>query len=501
MKVAARKKEFIIGAVLLATYLIFNGILLMGHELWRDEANVWLIARDMTPLQLLREIKYQGHPCLWYLIAMPFAKIGLPFQTLSVLSFIVMGVAASVFVYKAPFHPLTKAVCLLSPMMSYYYPVVARNYCLIALILILLAYFYPRRNEKSVRYGLLLGLLVQTDTIALASAGLISMMWFCECVYRAIKEKSCKPLIPGIKGLWIPLASLFLWIYQFHQISDSPEYRMKILSLEELLREIRNFSYHILSRMTGQGETFGQLLILLFLIAGILLSVKKKNVWPMLVMLGAFLLEVIFSIMVYQLHIWHYIALCYSLIWCFWMGCDNNAEEAQKKYVAIAGSVLAEVMLILLGVTMFIRWNSPEENSSLANAWNGLYSDGVHTAEYIENYVAAEELIVSTDVVEAATVQAYLGSDYRFYFAGNGKTATYASYTEDESQTITYEMLVDWIKNTFPEKAHFYLLVSPTSCVEEISEEVKGKWELCYQTTEETARGEEYNLYKIGLQE
>ncbi len=135
-----RKKENIILTLLFAVYLVFNGILLAGHELWRDEANVWLIAGELSPIQLFKEIRYQGHPCLWYLFAMPFAKIGLPFQTLSVLSYLIMAVTAGIFVYKAPFHPVTKFFCLISPVFSYYYPVVARNYCLIALILLLLAY-------------------------------------------------------------------------------------------------------------------------------------------------------------------------------------------------------------------------------------------------------------------------------------------------------------------------------------------------------------------------
>ena len=48
-----KKKKEIILTVLLAGYLIFNGILLAGHELWRDEANVWLLARELSPLQLM----------------------------------------------------------------------------------------------------------------------------------------------------------------------------------------------------------------------------------------------------------------------------------------------------------------------------------------------------------------------------------------------------------------------------------------------------------------
>lgn len=492
MKETRKKKEFIILTLMLVGYLIFNGILLIGHELWRDEANVWLFARDTTPLQLLREIKYQGHPCLWYFIVMPFAKLGLPFKTISVISFLVMTAAAGLFTYQAPFHPITKTICLFCPIFSYYYSVVARNYCLIAILFILLAYCYPRRNEKSVLYGFLLGLLVQADTIALAAAGGISLMWLWEGVHSSLKERKWLPFWQTAMGLWIPLASLGLWIAEFWQVSDSPEFHMHTLSYTEMLTEIRNFSYHILTRMTGQGETFDLLLILLFLAAGVLLSVKLKNFWPMLVMAGAFIFEAVFSIMVYQLHIWHYIALCFTLIWFFWLGCMKDNQGRNR-----TGRVLAEGILILLGVTMFIRWNSPEESSSLSNALSGVYSDGVNAADYIKRNIAEDELIVSTDVSEASTVLAYLGRNYTFYFAGNLKPESYANYNEDQQGSISYEELMLWIKRNFPHKDSFYLLKSESSCVKEIPAEEKEKWKVCYRTEGDTARGESYTLYRI----
>lgn len=506
MRELYRKRSLIISFALFVGYLIFNGILLFGHELWRDEANVWLLARDTTLMQLFGEIKYQGHPCLWYLMVMPFAKLGFPFPFISIMSFFVMAAAAVLFALKAPFSPATKAVCLFSPMFSYYYPVVARNYCLIALLLILLVYLYPGRNEKSVLYGLLLGLLVQADTIALMAAGLISLMWLWEGIYTGITEKSWKPLGTAVKGLWIPLVSLFLLILQFVGVSDSPEYGTNLLPLKEMLREVRNFSYHILTRMTGQGTRFDLFLILLFLAAGVLLSWKIRNPLPMMVAAGEFVYQVVFSIVVYQLHIWHYIALCFALIWFLWLGCRKENEPEiwhnREKFngtIGLAGKILSEALLVLLGVTMFLRWNSPEESSSLANAWKGLYSDGVHTAEYIADNIGKEELILSTDVAQASTVLAYLGKEYTFYYAGTGTPESFARYDEEQSREITYDDLLIWVKSTFPEADKFYLLRSPDSCIRDIPKEAEESWEICYQTTKETARGENYILYRISL--
>ncbi|MCI7189331.1 MAG: hypothetical protein MR998_01610 [Lachnospiraceae bacterium] len=498
-----KKRENIVLTILLAGYLVFNGILLAGHELWRDEANVWLIARELSPIQLFREIRYQGHPCLWYLIVMPFAKLGFPFKTISVLSFLIMAAGAGIFTFKAPFHPLTKLVCLFSPIFSYYYPVVARNYCLIALLLILLAYYYTVRNNKPVLYGLLLGLLVQADTIALATSGLISLMWLYEGISQSIRSRQAAPLFNKVKGLWIPFVSLLLWMAEFRNVSDSPEYQFRQLTVSDFLQEIRNFSYHILSRMTGQGQAFDTFLIVLFLAVGILISIKLKNLWPMIVMVGTFLFQAVFSILVYQLHIWHYIAIAFTFIWFLWLG--GSREEGERtvpkrtRCFNFSCRILSEIVLILLSVTMFLRWNSPGESSSLSNALFGVYSDGVNVAAYIRENVNQEELILSTDVTESSTVQAYLGKDYTFYYAGNGKKATYADYAEEQKQVISYDELIVWAKANFPEKEDIYILESPSNCIKNIPDEAKSEFQVCYRTEGETARGENYTLYRVAI--
>ena len=149
---------------------------------------------------------------------------------------------------------------------------------------------------------------------------------------------------------------------------------------------------------------------------------------------------------------------------------------------------------------MFLRWNAPEESSSLKNALSGVYSDGVNAAAYIRENVDKEELIFSTDVSEASTVQAYLGKEYTFYYAGSGKKATYADYADEQKKTVTYEQLLTWVNDNFPEKDSFYILESPGRCIENLSDEVRAEFQVCYQTEGETARGEEYTLYLVRME-
>lgn len=478
-------------------YLIFNGILLARHELWRDEANVWLMARELSPLQLFREIRYQGHPCLWYLLVMPFAKAGLPFYTIGWISYLVMAVSAGLFLFKAPFHGIVKAAVVYSPIFTYYYAEIARNYCLIALFLILLALYYPRRNEKCMLYGLLLGLLVQSDMIALMAAGMISLMWLCENLWKCLKQKAMAPLRKIASGIWIPLFSLFLLIAQFYHVSDSPEFGISSYGFRELAVEIRNYSYWILIRLTGGKESFCRIFFLLFLGLLLVISVKLKNLWAAGVMIAAYLFEAAFSVVIYQLHIWHFIALCFVMLWMMWVLYLQKEEKEPEGKLAGAALTGLQALLLVLSVCMFMRWNHPEETSSLDNALFGRYSDGVYTAEYIKENIAPDALMVSVNVPYASTVAAYL-PEYVFYFAGNGRIESYADWSDDQSRKISYGQLLLWVKVNFPDQSEFYLLGTRDSCLTEADGLME--CEVLYQTGEESARGEEYTVYRVMLE-
>ena len=494
MKRSNINKAFLI--CLFLGYLIFNIILLMKHEPWRDEANVWLLARELTPVELFREIKYQGHPCLWYLLVMPFAKAGFPFRTIEVLSFLIMATTAALFLHKAPIHSITKAFCLFSPIFTYFYSCIARNYCLIALLLICLAWQFPKRNEKSVLYGCLLGLLVQADTIALVPAGLISSMWLCENAWYSIQEKNLQKMKALLKGIWIPLISLFLWIIQFYQVSDSPQFHTRNLVLFEFLTEVKNFLYAIFIRITGWNQKLCLLFLLLCMIAFVILSLKLRNGWAMCVIMISVLFQAVFSAVVYQLHIWHYISLCFVFIWTIWI---LYYQIKNKQITGLTGDVtvgILEFLLITLCLGMFLHWNSEAEVSSLNNALNGVYSDGKNTAEFIKENISPEEVFVSADIPMASTVLAYL-PEYDFYFAGNGQKATYADWSETQSTAISFEGLKIWAKEQFPNKKEFYLLWMEDSRLTDA--DGLRNCEILYQTLGKTVRGEEYTIFRITL--
>ena len=59
-------------AIVNGTLALFAGLLALvtiRHEMFGDEAQAWLIARDSRNLlELAQHLRYEGHPALWYVL-------------------------------------------------------------------------------------------------------------------------------------------------------------------------------------------------------------------------------------------------------------------------------------------------------------------------------------------------------------------------------------------------------------------------------------------------
>ena len=133
----------------------------------------------------------------------------------------------------------------------------------------------------------------------------------------------------------------------------------------------------------------------------------------------------------------------------------------------------------------------------MKNALQGVYSDGENAAEYITENLNTEEVIIFDNVPYASSVLAFL-TDYRAYFAGSKKETYYADWSEEQSQSILFMNMIKWIKQEFPEKESFILIGCNESC---IPDRIEGLQEaiLLYETKEDTAMGEEYQIYRVKI--
>lgn len=180
--------------VTLVMYFLGHMLMLIAHEPWFDEALAWLIARDSSFYEILFTAPhYEGHPSLWHLVLLPFARLGVPYElSLSLVSLFFSGIAIALFIFKSPFKRIIRVLLPFSYFIFYQYSVISRPYCMMMLAFTLVALTYPNRTKRPGRFILSLWFLCMTSAYGIVIAGGICIAWFLEMLKRAHKQSQNK---------------------------------------------------------------------------------------------------------------------------------------------------------------------------------------------------------------------------------------------------------------------------------------------------------------------
>ncbi|MBR1930362.1 MAG: hypothetical protein IJ833_02665, partial [Lachnospiraceae bacterium] len=206
-------------------YLCLNLIVGYFHEPWFDEALAWQIARHCSIIDILFYIPhYEGHPPLWHLLLLPFARLGAPYEwSLLLVSVAIMSVAVGLLLKYAPFPRIIKLLLPFTFFLGYQYSVISRPYSLMFLAFVILAYRYGQRNTKPLHYILALMFLCLTNAYGIVFAGGLALVWIWEIWNRQTLLPFMKEFLKD-KRCW-GLAVLLVWalalIAEFMPYSDT----------------------------------------------------------------------------------------------------------------------------------------------------------------------------------------------------------------------------------------------------------------------------------------
>lgn len=203
------KNEKWIYGVWLLLFLGFHLIVVANHETWRDEAQAYALAKHLDLSSLFAQLASEGHPILWFLITKAAIGLGMPYRAYSYLSLAFTTAALAVFLYKAPFSMLTKGITMCSIIFTFFNAVVARSYCVVLLLIMLLAVAFEKKEKNF--YWLCLGtaLLFQTHIIVVGLALALAVY----LVVTAMKNKSWKQ---GL-GALLPMGSFCFMLMELRQ--------------------------------------------------------------------------------------------------------------------------------------------------------------------------------------------------------------------------------------------------------------------------------------------
>lgn len=361
-------KETIFKFVIFILYAIFNFVLLLKHEPWRDEIHAWLMSKVYSFPELFVASRFDGHPILWHLILMPFAKLNFPIITLNIISYVLVMISAYLFLFKTNFSLLFKVIVLFTIPFTYTYSAISRNYSLILLLLVIIGLFYTKRYDKPIIYSILICLLIHTHSLAWGIvAGLTITFHFVEIYKKIIKKEPVKNIKQIIVGLFLIVFNTIFVVYELYGTTNS------------------DYGHYI-----GSYVIYIVLMLCLILLSLLLCSFWTKNFWKEFVVITiSYAFQIIVYTCFYSSILYQRLILIFVLL-LFYLLLLNSSGLEKKRLNIIC-------IVYLLFVCIFALKPFTE---NLVSDVKYNYSSAIEMADYINNELPEN----STVLIDASII-------------------------------------------------------------------------------------------------
>lgn len=522
-KINGKAQKIFMIAVFTVSFLL-PLVVIQFHENWRDEAQSWFIAKDLDFIGLLKNAKYEGHPVLWHLLLMPFAKLNMPYMVVNYISLALCTIGSFVLVFKTRITNILKISMVLSPFVLYHFSVISRSYALCYMIICLLVWLYPVRKEKAVIYGVLIALLFNTHILVAGVAGALVILEFTDIFvdFKKTKKINKKSLL----GLMIScIGALIVFIILLSTMSANGEVKRNTDVVDAMMNMFDTYIPVLLASIFCSDTfptAFAMIMIIISTIMIFLLIEKPKTL-----LLNTMGIGFIVAVLLYiygancQKSGLIYLVILLSVI-------VNNEEKKCRKDLHFSKgkqlnlntsfilSITATIMLLIASAgNLRLSWRY-----DLAHVHS--YSEKV--AGYINDNVPKDSVIITVPDTVAASVKGY-AEDYKYWSIFSDGELSFVEWTNDrkkqlnefeneyfnllsENDTDRFNKCLDYICSQTPfaeNEEDLYLLVeSQYMDFESVSKLAKNtKYELvfdynnCSDDKEESIMDEQFYLFKL----
>ncbi len=390
---------------LLVIFIAITVLTMINHELWRDEAQAWLVVRDMGMFGIINHVKTEGHPLLWYAILFPFAKLHLPVFSMQIVSCLLSLCAAFLLLFYSPFNKFTKTAVLFSSGFVYWYSVIARSYSLIPPLLCLCAMIYPKRLEKPYIYAFLLILLSNTHVLMFGFCAMLTLLFSFELITH--KEKTIWPVVFSAVNYFSIILYLAMGRYENALVQKfSSQAATAVNCFQTVISVFRN--------IYGNVHEYFCVIFLLMLVGFFIVLLKNDKK----------IFSVACSGILFQFFVYRYIwvtstekAFLLLLILLFSSWIILNKQEVTKKVKNIVCTIIAVLFIFTFHISFLTVKNDIKYS----------YSGSKEAARFIKNNIPSDAVIISNYNVTTAAISAYL-PEKKFYFPQERIFYTYSKW-------------------------------------------------------------------------
>lgn len=412
-------------------YALFTLFLVLHHEIWRDEAQVWLLVKYSNLPQIFERLIHEGHPPLFYLMTMFFQKIGLSILSMQLLCWLSSVFGVFLLLQYSPFKWWLNISIILSAGFIYEFPVVARSYSLIPCLVFLSAILYPRAKEHPILYGAVLFVLSQIHSIMLGFISiLIALFLFDSVKYKNFSKGAVFGFILSSSGVLLTVVRSFL--------SVSSNYFIDLPHNNSILFQTMSVLYQFFTTPISSSLPTGYILVLILyfiifcVLFGFLFKLSKR----------AFLIATAGVFYQFYVYIHYYADVLFSnrvfcayliMLFAFWLAFKESKDKEKlitKTSVTLAVFFLMTTLNGLNMCRMEVLYN---------------YSAAKPTAEYIIKNIDKESVLLSDTFPMTESVFVYLPEGYNIIDVNNDKPITFVVWKKNLINRLKAQDWKDYI--------------------------------------------------------
>ncbi len=447
--------------VVLCLFCVLKAVMGVFHEPWFDEAVAWQIAREATFKDILFSVPhYEGHPPLWHLVLLPFAKLGAPYEaSLAFVSLVFVALAVFLILWYAPFPRLVKWVLPFTYFYFYQFAVISRPYCMMTLAFVLCALSFEKRDKFPWLYVLSLAFLCLTSAFGIAIAGGLALAWVVEIVREKPLASMFKELLSDKRCWWLLglLLLAVLLILEILPAKDTYALAAKAATKQDLT--VTSFLYVLLALptdfflasifsgynfvfdMSFGGATFWASCVVGLLIWTLFfLLAKRKGL--LLTLFLPYVLFAVFGAVVYMCS--HHGGIGYLfLLFFLWIAIKTPDKKSKSEKPAVLGLKAGATVLVALSLCVSLYWNisscvvdvkKPYSSARLTAAF--LKEHHLDTYRVMTGWMSDED-VFDINLTISAELMPYFDHNIFFNFMGGDDHQNYITHrfaTEEETR-------------------------------------------------------------------
>ena len=447
-------------------------------------------------------MKYEGHFLLWYIIILPFAKLGFPYFSMNIVSWIITCISVWLILDKAPFKFYKKALLIFTLPLLYLYPVVSRCYCLIPLAIVLMCMFYKDRKEKPFRYLISVVILANTHVIMLGMVGVVLLEFLFE-LYKDSKNENRIEIKKRIKSFIITVVLLILSMLPLlsclttnSEIGEDGNLAIKVFNtfiyypLELVIKLFLHSKINIIIAA-----------IVIVTASATLFFESKNNLLCYIKIFICVLWQCAIYSFIYTLSDQRAATIIFILLYYKWIyKCNETKYGKYEKRIVNIGWIILLVLNIFTGLLFVAKYE-----------FNYNYSNAFELGNYINENIKENSVILNGPRAEFnSSIIPYINKDVKFYQIEGERYFSYTIWDEINKLEVNFEDIKN-LKKHFDKEDNLYYVY----CYGKFSKEnpdinkneqnmidecmQKGIFKLEYYTETISITNENYILYKIDL--